>query len=1278
MLPGTQTIRFRRPQTQTESVPTVRKNRHAGILQDQLRRSQKAPWNPSLSLAFRLFVLVRVMAAMYANINDCDEVFNFWEPLHYLHRGHGFQTWETSPVYSIRSWAYILLHLWPAKLTNFLLGPEKRPAFFAIRVVLAFVSSFCEAFLYRTITDKINYRAGRYFLFLMLLNAGMWNASVSFLPSSFAMYANAIAFSYAMEPANNKNMRRALFATLYFATGALVGWPFALAVAIPFVFEELFLYGTDTVSPMQRSSWMITRWTRLIKCGLVSLLLLIPVVAFDTLFYGKLTIVPWNIVKYNVLPDAARGPTLYGSEPVGFYIHNLLLNMNVILPFALASLPALLVTHRIDFKRLGDRAGPERSSPYTLLTMRLAPMYVWFAIMFTQAHKEERFMYPVYPLICFNAAVTIYLIRGWMETIFIKVTKSPYRASKTPMFSRFTLSVVSASIILSASRIAAQWVYYHAPMSVVAHFEAYELPLVLNNTGLIRLPLKFADRKHIPENAEDDIRVDYDMLSPFELKLCYGKDWHRFPGNYLVPDSVKVEWIKSEFDGMLPGHFTPTPREGGLMDRLKGTHAIPYGLNDLNKEEPSFYVDVSTCDYLVDSYFPLHLDVSPLEPAYVADSETWERVKCERFLDARHSSLMTRTLWMPGSRWQSLNNYGEICLLKTIERMEEKERRFTLKDRVDAASLLETWSEIVATDAVNPDCGIWQGREFRSRRYARDLVSRTIRIRRHTGRRSALACKGYYLEFVARRCRECLLVHSVVVRVVELNGHNHHESSSLWTLEGLATKTMGKSQMPHSARACPTGKVVVRIRVPIDKTGRQAAAVARKIILFSSSMELRGMASRRTVLDALCPSFPSDHHLLAARSRGRSPRLYPDVVRRQSCRTQWLRRSASYSCKSRYTQIHFCAMYAVSVWDWGLCLPREWRFIWKTRWTPVKIAYLFCRYWVLAVVPYLLYCFCVDHPLDECERIFRIPVGLAIWNQVSAEVILLIRTYAFFNRNIYVLVLLVSALAGVVAYQLYVDTSQMLLLPFMGSPGSPGPCFPMSKPHSADLLGFFIAPLLYDTLVTVMTVVKAFAIRRRSGGSSSRLIQTFLREGVFYYILISIANLINGIFYLQPRQAISAICIPLSVMLSPVLACRLILDLRERGSETVAQSTGTMAFTAGNSSTKSTKSSPGSPFSGFGFGSMPRSASKVLVRPQGVVLSTMGSIAGDAMASASGLELDNLGALSIAKNPDLESGYPDDMDIGLESPVSGIRVDVEKTTMTHSSWDPFERQSLYH
>lgn len=45
-------------------------------------------------------------------------------------------------------------------------------------------------------------------------------------------------------------------------------------------------------------------------------------------------------------------------------------------------------------------------------------------------------------------------------------------------------------------------------------------------------------------------------------------------------------------------------------------------------------------------------------------------------------------------------------------------------------------------------------------------------------------------------------------------------------------------------------------------------------------------------------------------------------------------------------------MYAVVLWDWVISLPREWRFIWKTNWTPVKVAYLFCR---CALISWLLF-----------------------------------------------------------------------------------------------------------------------------------------------------------------------------------------------------------------------------------------------------------------------------------------------------------------------------------
>lgn len=139
-------------------------------------------------------------------------VFNFWEPLHYLSRGAGFQTWELSPQYAIRSWAYVATYLPAAEIVPYLMNLGKvrlvslpsptlsplqrahqaslfhlsqRQAFFCVRILSAFICSFVEARFYRAVVEHVNDRVGRYFLFGMLLSAGMWNASTGELHSYY-------------------------------------------------------------------------------------------------------------------------------------------------------------------------------------------------------------------------------------------------------------------------------------------------------------------------------------------------------------------------------------------------------------------------------------------------------------------------------------------------------------------------------------------------------------------------------------------------------------------------------------------------------------------------------------------------------------------------------------------------------------------------------------------------------------------------------------------------------------------------------------------------------------------------------------------------------------------------------------------------------------------------------------------------------------------------------------------------------------------------------------
>lgn len=134
-------------------------------------------------------------------------------------------------------------------------------------------------------------------------------------------------------------------------------------------------------------------------------------------------------------------------------------------------------------------------------------------------------------------------------------------------------------------------------MTIIYRFESEELPRLLNATGYIHLPPHGSVPSH-NDDEETRTRIDFTPLRDFNLSLCLGKEWYRFPGHYLVPDGVRVEWVKSEFDGMLPGHFQETGKDGGLLDRQKGTKVVPEGLNDLNKEAPAFYVRNGTFGHL--------------------------------------------------------------------------------------------------------------------------------------------------------------------------------------------------------------------------------------------------------------------------------------------------------------------------------------------------------------------------------------------------------------------------------------------------------------------------------------------------------------------------------------------------------------------------------------------------------------------------------------------------------------------------------------------------------
>ena len=67
----------------------------------------------------------------------------------------------------------------------------------------------------------------------------------------------------------------------------------------------------------------------------------------------------------------------------------------------------------------------------------------------------------------------------------------------------------------------------------------------------------------------------------------------------------------------------------------------------------------------------------------------------------------------------------------------------------------------------------------------------------------------------------------------------------------------------------------------------------------------------------------------------------------------------------------------VSVYLWSLCMLKEserlidcCNQIYPARWNPVKVAYIYCRYFPLVIAPFHLWGLVCDHELHVCESYY--------------------------------------------------------------------------------------------------------------------------------------------------------------------------------------------------------------------------------------------------------------------------------------------------------------------
>lgn len=420
-----------------------------------------------------LLLLPRIRSASYNLIHDTDETYNYWEPLHYFVHGTGFQTWEYSPIYAIRSWAYIALHSLPLIPLKHVLTKEQQ--FYVVRGALGIASAMTEAHLVDTISQVLGTEIAVATLSGLSASTGMFNASTALLPSSFTMYTSTLGLSFALR----KNY---FYATVAFGIGTIIGWPFSVILFAPLFVFSLFEDQFPVFS--------------YIRGTIVSLQTLLVSTLLDFRYYRIWTLVPLNIVLYNVFSSReGRGPDLFGTEPATYYVKNLILNFNLLVGLALLAVPITLINTRDQMLRLKASTG----------------FLIWFILFTAQAHKEERFMYPAYPALILSSAIGLTSTLEMLRPIFVKIGSAVrVQPSILETSSRYFVLIVS----IAASEIRVQ--------SLIKNYSA---------------PLNLFHR--LPQGKN----------------YCLGGDWYRFPTSFLLPPNTTLSFVESDFKGLLPGRF---------------------------------------------------------------------------------------------------------------------------------------------------------------------------------------------------------------------------------------------------------------------------------------------------------------------------------------------------------------------------------------------------------------------------------------------------------------------------------------------------------------------------------------------------------------------------------------------------------------------------------------------------------------------------------------------------------------------------------------------------
>jgi len=236
-------------------------------------------------------------------------------------------------------------------------------------------------------------------------------------------------------------------------------------------------------------------------------------------------------------------------------------------------------------------------------------------------------------------------------------------------------------------------------------------------------------------------------------------------------------------------------------------------------------------------------------------------------------------------------------------------------------------------------------------------------------------------------------------------------------------------------------------------------------------------------------------------------------------------------------------LYTIFLYEFSLLLDREYRTIYKSRWSPTKLLYLTCRFLPLIAGPFYLGAYMFDHDLETCQRFLFILSTLDVILTCVPHCIYTLRAWAFTGATRLSLLIYLPCLFAycfVIAWhQLYGVILPTGLFQVLGKTA----CL---KTYADTKVNYYrrmlAATISLDSIVGLTVAIHCYRIR----GPQTRLSRLLVTQGLLYYPLMFSLNIgaliveAVGSFRGYDILAFAAV-----FAVSNVMACRFVIQIRE-------------------------------------------------------------------------------------------------------------------------------------